>query len=110
MIYRSLQIATGALALMACEPKRIAVALPIPPERIDCQPATGLRPTLPPEFVIDWARIATVPQAKAAHQNFVNVIRGREGIVSTYVLDLEGRLFECGNDAAWLREWNAGTR
>lgn len=106
----ALSMLCSALLTSACTEKRIVTALPIPPERIDCQPATGLRPTLPPEFAIDWTRVATVPQAKSAHQNFVNVIRGREGIVSTYVLDLEGRLFECGNDAAWLREWNAETR
>lgn len=97
-------------ALSACEPKRIAVALPIPPERTDCQAATGKRPTLPPEYRIDWATIASVGQAKSAHDNFVNVIRGREKIVSTYVLDLEGQLFQCANDAAWIREWQAGTR
>jgi hypothetical protein len=102
-------LAVSALALTACQPKRIVTALPIPPERTDCQAATGKRPTLPPEFKIDWTTIATVDQAKAAHDNFINVIRGREGIVATYVLDLEGQLFQCSNDAAWVRDWNAAT-
>lgn len=97
-------------AVSACEPKRIATALPIPPERMDCEAATGKRPKLPPEYVIDWTKIATVGEAKTAHDNFVNVIRGREGIVSNYILTLAGDLFQCANDAAWVREWQAGTR
>ena len=99
-----------ALVLASCGEKRIVTALPIPPERTDCQAATGKRPTLPPEFVIDWATIATVGQAKAAHDNFVNVIRGREGIVANYVIEVEGMLHACANDAQWLREWSAQTR
>lgn len=105
---------TMALALStlfsvsACEKQRIATALPIPPERMDCQAATGDRPKLPPEYVIDWAKVASVGEAKTAHDNFVNVIRGREKIVATYVLEIEGRLFQCANDAAWLREREAG--
>lgn len=109
-MHKALLLAVSAFTLASCEPKRIAVALPIPPERTDCQAATGKRPTLPPEYRIDWATIASVGQAKSAHDNFVNVIRGREKIVSTYVLDLEGQLFQCANDAAWIREWQAGTR
>lgn len=97
------------LALTACEPKRIAVALPIPPERTDCEAATGKRPTLPPEYKIDWATIASVGQAKAAHDNFVNVVRGREGIVSNYILQVEGDLHQCALDAAWIREVQAAT-
>jgi hypothetical protein len=100
----------SALLISACEPKRIVTALPMPPERIDCEAATGKRPTLPPEYRIDWAKVASVGQAQAEHERFVSVIRGREGIVSNYVLELEGMLFQCSNDAAWVREWQAGTR
>jgi hypothetical protein len=103
-------LSTLSLGISACEPKRVVTALPIPPERTDCQAATGKRPTLPPEYSIDWSKVATVGQAKAAHDNFVNVIRGREKIVANYVLSLEGDLFQCANDAAWVREWQAGTR
>lgn len=106
----ALSMLSSALLTSACEPKRIVTALPIPPERTDCQAATGKRPTLPPEYKIDWSKVATVGQAKAAHDNFVNVIRGREGIVANYVLQIEGDLFQCANDAAWVREWSAGTR
>lgn len=100
---------SSALLISACEPKRVVTALPIPPERTDCQAATGKRPTLPPEFVIDWTKVATVGEAKAAHDNFVLVLRGREKAVSNYVLDLEGRLFQCASDAQWIREWNGAT-
>lgn len=109
-MHKALLLASVLFAVSGCEPKRIVTALPIPPERTDCQAATGKRPTLPPEFVIDWSKVATVGQAKAAHENFVNVIRGREQIVATYVLDLEGQLFQCSNDARWVEEWQAGTR
>lgn len=101
---------SSALLISACEPKRVVTALPIPPERTDCEAATGKRPTLPPEYRIDWSKVASVGQAKAEHDNFVNVIRGREGVVANYVLSLEGQLFQCANDAAWIREWQAGMR
>lgn len=101
---------TSCLAVSACDTVRTVKALPIPPERIDCEAATGKRPKLPPEYQIDWAKVASVGQAKAEHDNFVNVIRGREQIVANYVLTLEGDLFQCANDDAWLREWQAGTK
>lgn len=100
---------TSCLALSACEPKRVVTALPIPPERMDCQDATGQRPTLPPEFQIDWTKIATVDQAHAAFDNFTLVLRGREQTVANYVLTLEGKLFQCAEDARWLREVQAET-
>lgn len=103
-------LASVLLALPSCGQQRIAVALPIPPERMDCEAATGKRPTLPPEYAINWAKIATVGQAKTEFDNFVLTLRGREQTVSTYVLKLEGDLFQCANDDAWLREWNAETR
>lgn len=98
------------VTLSACTEKLIVTALPIPPERIDCEAATGKRPVLSPEYKIDWSKVASVGQAKREHDLFVSVIRGREKTVATYVLTLEGDLFQCANDAAWLREWNAETR
>lgn len=104
-----------ALAIAACgEPKRIAVAIPIPAERMDCT-AAGTRPTIPPEYAIDWQRVGqalTVPDAvKAARSEvaqFVGSVRTREGTVAGYVISIEGQLFACSNDAQWLREWQAG--
>lgn len=97
------------LALSACtpEPKRIVEAIPIPPERMDCQPA-GTRPSIPPEYVIDWTRVTSVPLARAEHDKYVGSVRTREGVVAGYVLEIEGKLFACSNDAAWLRDWQKG--
>lgn len=97
-------------AVSACDTVRTVKALPIPPERTDCEAATGKRPRLPPEYQIPWDRVATVGQARAEHENFINVIRGREGIVANYVISLEGQLFACANDATWVREWNESTK
>lgn len=93
--------------LQGCDTVRTVKALPIPPERIDCQAATGKRPKLPPEYSIDWTKVASVGQAKAEFDNFKLALRGREKIVSDYVLTLEGELFQCANDDAWLREREA---
>lgn len=104
---RPLMFCSALIALSACEPKRIVTALPIPPERMDCQPA-GTRPSIPPEYVIVWENVRSVLDAKAEHDKYVGSVRTREGIVAGYVLDLEGKLFLCGNDAAWLRDWQKG--
>lgn len=103
-------LSTLSLGISACEPEKHVTALPIPAERTDCQAATGKRPQLNPEYKIDWAKVASVGQAKIEHDRFVSVIRGREQTVANYVLEIEGQLFQCANDAAWVREWNAGTR
>lgn len=106
----ALSMLCSALLTSACTEKRVVTALPIPAERMDCQAATGQRPQLNPEYKIDWAKVASVGQAKIEHDRFVSVIRGRENTVANYVLEIEGQLFQCANDAAWVREWNAGTR
>lgn len=95
--------------ISACEPKRIVTALPIPPERMDCV-YVAKRPTIPPEHRIDWSKVTTVAQAKGEHDAFVRSIRTREGIVAGYLVSLEGRLFQCANDAAWVRAWSDATR
>lgn len=108
-------ILPALLALAACtEPKRIAEALPIPAERMDCV-AAGTRPAIPPEYTINWQRVEsalTVPDAVRAARSevsqFVGSIRTREGTVAGYVLALEDKLFMCSSDAQWLREWQAG--
>lgn len=99
------------LAASGCGEKAVVKALPIPADRMDCI-AAGQRPAIPPEYAIDWKRVEsalTVPQAVSAArsevQQFVGSVRTREGTVAGYVLDLEGQLFACSNDAQWLREW-----
>lgn len=86
--------------------KRTASFIPTPPERLVCE-QTGTRPALPPEFVIDWAHVTTVAQAKIEHEGYVRSVRNREGVVVAYVLKIEGALFRCANNAQWRREFEA---
>jgi hypothetical protein len=84
------------------------------PERFVCDLA-GTRPTVPPEYKIDWGIVGqahSVPEAVRLAQlevaKFVGVLRTREGVVAGYVLDLEDHLFLCFNNARWQREFYAG--
>lgn len=97
------------LLLAACrgEPLRSASALRpdrTNPERFICEPA-GTRPQVPAEYVIDWSRVTTVPQARAEHDAFVRVLRNRERIVAGYIVQLEGRHFVCFNNMQWQRDF-----
>ena len=90
-----------------CAPQKIAVVSRPDldnPDRLVCAGA-GTRPDIPAEYAIDWSRIATVEQARAEHDAYVRAIRTREGIVAGYVVDLEGRLFICSNNAQWWRDY-----
>ena len=97
----------SALAISGCDQKRIEVPIPIPPERMDCVTITGERPTIPAEYVIDWTKIRTVDQARTEHKAFVTRLRERERPVAGYVVRLEGQLFACADDAAWLRDYTS---
>ena len=96
------------LALSACTTtKRVAVALQPPTERLQCVSA-GTRPIIPPEAVIDWSKVLTVPQSHSEHDRFVASVRTREGVVAKYVLDTESKLFLCASNAQWMKDWYAG--
>lgn len=97
-----------ALSGASCE-KRVATAIPIPPERTDCAVLSGDegRPVIPPEYVIDWTRVATVQQARAEHDAFVTRLRAREMPVTLYIVRLEGQVFACADDAAWIRDYQS---
>ncbi len=103
-----LQLTCVALLLTACEPKRIVTNLAPPQERLQCAPA-GERPTIPPEYQIAWDRVLSVPQARAEHDAHIRSVRAREGVIALYIVQTEGRLFACSNNAAWLREFYAAT-
>jgi hypothetical protein len=104
----ALALSTLCLAVSACgETKRVAEALPTPPERLVCERA-GTRPALPPEHAIDWSKVRTVDAARLEHEKFVTVLRTREGLVAGYVLKLEGVAFTCWNNMKWRREYEAG--
>lgn len=94
------------LGLSACGEKRIVTSLPTPPERLVCESA-GSRPTLPPEHAIDWSQVRTVAQAKLEHEQFVKVLRTREGIVAGYLVDIEGKLFTCWSNMEWRKTYEA---
>lgn len=83
----------------------MVVPLPIPAERMDCVVLADQRPTIPPEYVIDWTRVTTVAQARAEHEAFVTRLRQRETPVALYVVELEGELWACADDDAWLRDY-----
>lgn len=98
------------LPLTACD-HTIRVAVPVipPAERLACV-AAGDRPAIPAEYAIDWSAITTVDQAKAEHLKYVASIRTREGVVSGYIVRIEGQLFACSNNAAWLRDFFAAQK
>lgn len=87
--------------------KRSVTALPTPPERLVCD-AAGARPTIPPEYVIDWTKVQTLAQARSEHEKFVAVIRSREGVIVGYLVQVEARLFTCSNNMQWRRDFEAG--
>ena len=86
-----------------CGDKRTVTALKTPPERLICE-AAGARPSIPPEYQVD--RSAASPWIE--HDRYVASVRTREGIVAAYVLEIEGRLFVCSNNAQWRRDYEAG--
>lgn len=112
---RPLMCCSALILASSCGEKRTVTSIPILPDRMDCVKASK-RPTLPPEYRIDWGRVAAAPDvstavalAKDEVAKFVATIRTREGRVAGYILEVEGELFACSNDAAWLRDWQKGT-
>lgn len=106
----------SALALSSCaDTKRIVTNLAPPSERLQCV-GLSARPKIPAEYTIDWAKVGaarTVPEAvtvaKGEVGKYVASIRTREGVIAGYILDIEGKLFACSNNAQWLREFYAKT-
>lgn len=96
-----------SLLATACDPtQRIAVPIKPPAERLVCV-AAGDRPAIPAEYAIDWSKVATVDQAQAEHAKYVASVRSREGVIAGYIMRIEGQLFACSNNAAWLRDFYA---
>jgi hypothetical protein len=103
-----------SLPLTACDTERVAVPIKPPPERLECL-AAGERPAVPAEHVIDWSQVevpgdsrATLDKARGEVVKLVASIRSREGVVAGYVVRIEGLLFACSSNAAWLRDFYAG--
>jgi hypothetical protein len=98
----------------ACKhPEVEAVAVKPPLDKMACE-AAGARPAVPMEYAIDWSKVevpgnsrATLLNAQGEVVKLVASIRSREGIVTGYILRIEGSLFVCSNNAAWLRNFFA---
>lgn len=103
----AIALSTSCLAA-SCNTTRVAVPLKPDADRLDCVAVDpSARPSIPPEYVIDWSKVATVAQARSEHDAYVRTIRTREGIVAGYVVQLEDKVFVCASDAAWLRDFYA---
>lgn len=104
----------SAILLAGCGDKRSLIAIKTPPDRLVCE-GVSARPSIPPEYVIDWnavSKASTVPlavtAAKAEQAKFVASVRTREGVVAAYIVTIEGRLFACSDNAQWRRDFEAG--
>jgi hypothetical protein len=107
---RKALIVLGLVALAGCarEEKRVQtlVEISIPAEKMDCT-FTGQRPALPPEHVIDWAKVQSVAQSRAEAEAYKKSVRAREAVVARYIVTVEGVAFACANDAEWIRDYKA---
>ena len=99
------------LVLPGCDKQRVATAIKPPPERLICE-AAGERPTIPAEYQIDWQTVASAPtvpiaveRAKVEVGKLMATIRDREGVVAGYIVRIEGKLFVCSDNAAWMRDF-----
>lgn len=103
------------LLATACKTtEHIAVPITPPAERLACE-AAGPRPAVPAEYVIDWSAVevpgdsrATLLRAQGEVVKMIASIRSREGVVIGHIVRIEGKLFVCSNNAAWLRDFYAG--
>ncbi len=102
-------LSTFCLAASACGKERERFKpIPIPAERMDCVAVTKAdRPRLAPAYVIDWSKVPTVLAAKDEVDKLIQSTLHREGVVTGYVIELEGKLFACSNDDQWLKEYTA---
>lgn len=76
------------------------------PERFVCERRTGdNRPAIPPAYVVDWSRVQTVDQARSEHDSYVRSIVDRNGVISGYIVTLEGVNFTCWNNMEWQRHY-----
>lgn len=101
-------LSTCCFSLAACETVRESAPLRPDldhPARLVCEGVPADRPERGEPYTIDWSKVATVAQAKIEHDRYVAVERTRNGVVAAYVLEIEGRLFVCSNNAQWWRDY-----
>jgi len=94
----------SCLALTGCKPDKVVEHLPTPPERLVCE-AAGDRPSIPREYAVDWSKVATVAQAQTEHLKYVASVRNREGVITGYIMRIEGKLFTCHTNAQWRADF-----
>ena len=101
------------LTAASCGEKRTVQHLPTPPERLVCE-AVPARPSISPEYQIDWRSVESaatvkvaVDRAKAEVAKLMGSIRNREGVIVGHILSLEGKLFTCFTNAQWRRDYEA---
>lgn len=100
-------LSTCCFLLASCGgTNRVVQHLPTPPERLICEPA-GERPAIPPEHSIDWPSVVTVEQARAEQAKYVASVRNREGVITSYIMRVEGKLFTCSTNMQWRRTYEA---
>lgn len=102
----ALALLTSSFLLAGCEPDKVVEHLPTPPDRLVCE-AAGDRPAIPAEHAIDWTTVVTVDQARAEHTKYVASIRNREGVITGYIVQVEGKLFTCQSNMDWRRTYEA---
>lgn len=105
---KAIVLSMFCLAMAACETVREAAPLRPDldyPARLICEGVPDKRPAISPEYVIDWSKVETVARAKTEHEAYVRSVRTREGIVAGYVVEIEGKLFTCSNNAAFWRDY-----
>lgn len=107
-----LALSTLCLAASACKPEEIRSVSAIPllkehPERFECN-TVGTRPTINPEFKIDWTKVGSISDAKREFENYRNVQHGREKVVADYVLALESVNSLCAINMGWQRDFYKG--
>lgn len=77
------------------------------PERFICEGLAD-RPAIPPEHTIDWSQVQTIEQAQSEHLAYVRSIRTREGKVAGYLVEIEGRHFQCASNLQWQSDYYDG--
>lgn len=108
-------LSTCFLALSACPGQRVVThARPdlANPARMACEGVPENRPDLPAQSEIDWQAVLvpgdaekTLSGAQAAHTAYVARMIERNGIVASYLVKVEGRLFVCSSNMQWWRDY-----
>lgn len=113
----TLILSTCCFSLAACETTRAKGAVRPDlenPARLVCvdaeRDARGaiIRPDRGEPYVIDWSAVETVEDARVEHRRYVERERERNLVVTLYVVEIEGKLTLCADNAQWWRDYWSG--